>query len=191
MICNVKWAHDANASFREIADDLGISKSTASRLYKKWTPALEKDIVIEPKEEDILPQINADSADKEKKFDPLDSPDPYDPRSSAAKLSYPIELSTIPFMAALKRIPITDLKRGIDGYGREMFIEEEQEHDGQADHLVSIRFKRQTNTQEAGFIRHKYQTDIRTVDFVGELPRAGHEYLSVPPLLTCGLLQLC
>ena len=33
-------------------------------------------------------------------------------------------------MAALKRIHVTDLKRGVDGYGRDIFIEKECEYNG-------------------------------------------------------------
>ena len=39
-------------------------------------------------------------------------------------------MSAIPFLAALKRIHVTDLRRGVDGNGREIFIEKEYEHDG-------------------------------------------------------------
>ena len=34
--------------------------------------------------------------------------------------------AAMPFLAALKRIHVTDLKHGLDGYGREIFIEEVQ-----------------------------------------------------------------
>ena len=133
LICNIKWRHDVGASYREIADELGITKSTAFRLNKKWTPALEKDIAVEADEKEILPQINADSADKEEKFDSIDLPDPCDPRLSAAKngalpraYAGGSDFSAMPFLAALKRIHVTDLKRDFDRYCTEIFIEEEQ-----------------------------------------------------------------
>ncbi|MFN0278534.1 MAG: AAA family ATPase [Pyrinomonadaceae bacterium] len=131
-ICNVKWRRDAGASYREIADELGIAKSTVFRLNKKWTADLEKDLVVEQVEKEISPQINADNADQEKKSDLLDLPDPRHPRLSAANnsFSYPINISAIPFAAALRRIHVTDLKRGFDGYGREIFIEKEDEYTG-------------------------------------------------------------
>lgn len=137
LICEIKWRRDAGASYLSIAEELGIAKSTAFRLHKKWTAALEKDLVIEPEEEDILPQINANNADKEKKFELLDSSDSLDLsdlrhlRSSAAKNSfYPINVLAIPFAAALRRIHVTDLKHGIDSNGREIFIEKEYEYNG-------------------------------------------------------------
>jgi hypothetical protein len=155
-ILNVKWRRDAGASYRCIADELGMSKSTAFRLCKRWTPALEKGIVFEPEDEIVvdaakqgrgdaanteeleeweecgleksvwleveeeinLPRTYADSADKEEECDPRD------PRSSAAKST--LNPSAIPFAVALRRIPIKALKPGYDGYGREMFILEEQ-----------------------------------------------------------------
>jgi hypothetical protein len=41
LILNVKKRHDAGETYRHIADDLGISKSKAERLCKKWTPLME------------------------------------------------------------------------------------------------------------------------------------------------------
>ncbi len=117
MILNVKWAHDAGASFRDIADQLGISRSKAFRMCKKWTPDLEEGLVFEPEDEEILAKIVADNRNKEEKFDL---------RSYEAKDPYPMDISAIPFLAALKRISITDLKRDLDAYGRERFILKEQ-----------------------------------------------------------------
>lgn len=42
LACQIKEMHDQGEhSFREIAESLGISKSTAARLYGKWKPAYE------------------------------------------------------------------------------------------------------------------------------------------------------
>ncbi len=133
MICNVKWARDAGASYRSIADDLGISKSKVARLFKKWTPALEKDIVIESepptlaggKDQDFdATQQNESDADATEFGTSFvdDSPAPLPPTYAGGS-------DKIPFLAALKRIQITDLKHGVDGCGREIFIQEEQ-YDG-------------------------------------------------------------
>jgi len=157
MICNVKWAHDAGASFREIADDLGISKSTAARLCKKWTPALEKGIVVESvppavaggngtevskhhqreewelcgTEKPVWLEIEEADGRNASVNERADCPEStlVDTRVSARGF-YPKNAHTLPFLASLKRIHITDLKHGVDGYGRDMFIEKEQHHDG-------------------------------------------------------------
>jgi len=119
LICNIKWRRDAGAGYREIAEELGIARSTAHRLYKKWTAALEKDIVVEPIEEcggaaeDLL-----EADEKPEAF-----------RTSSGKAAG-ADLSAIPFLAALKRIHVTDLKPGMDSNGREIFIEEEYEYNG-------------------------------------------------------------
>ena len=39
-IRKVKQRHDEGATYREIAEELGLSRSQAQRYYKKWTPAL-------------------------------------------------------------------------------------------------------------------------------------------------------
>jgi len=129
LICNVKWRKDAGASYREIADKLGISRSTAFRLCKKWTAALEKDLVIEP--EAHVSQDAEESGGNATVMEHASSIDGtlVNTRVSA-RSSYPMDVSAIPFAAALKRIHVKDLKRGVDGYGREMFIEKEFEYNG-------------------------------------------------------------
>jgi hypothetical protein len=42
-IIQIKEMHDEGDTFREIADALSISKSTAARLYAKWTPRMESE----------------------------------------------------------------------------------------------------------------------------------------------------
>ncbi len=122
MICTVKWGIDAGASYREIADELGISKSKAFRLHKKWNAALEKDIVVEPVEDGgIAAELLCEADGKPEAFRSSGGP--------AAGVSG-VDWSAIPFLGALKRIHVTDLKRGVNGYGLEIFIEEEREHDG-------------------------------------------------------------
>ena len=41
LVCRIKTMRDSGTTYRGIAAELGISKSRASRLRKKWTPALE------------------------------------------------------------------------------------------------------------------------------------------------------
>ena len=48
LICSIKRRRDAKVRWRSIAEELGIARSTAHRLHKKWTKALENGIVDEP-----------------------------------------------------------------------------------------------------------------------------------------------
>ncbi len=44
LIRRVRSMHVGGATYRAIADELGMSKTQAARLLKKWTPALESDL---------------------------------------------------------------------------------------------------------------------------------------------------
>jgi hypothetical protein len=50
LILNVKSMHDGGASYRDIAAMLGISKTWACSLYRKWTPAMQ--CTMEEEDED-------------------------------------------------------------------------------------------------------------------------------------------
>lgn len=122
LICNIKWRRDVGASYREIAEELDIARSTAHRLYKRWNAALEKDMVVEPIEDDG--GTAADLLDADGK------PEAFRTSGGVAAGADGPDWSAIPFLAALKRIHVTDLKPGIDSNGREIFIDVEREYDG-------------------------------------------------------------
>ena len=42
LICRVRSMHDSGETYRAVAKELNISKSQAARLYKQWTPKLER-----------------------------------------------------------------------------------------------------------------------------------------------------
>lgn len=136
MICQIKTFRDRKGvrmPFRDIAEALGISKSKAARLYKKWKPSLEPKVEpkVEPQaapepEPDIITEVQeeeaVDIADKERYgFDP-DAPNP-EPECSPVPAPVPVE-------AAPRRRSIHDLERGADQNGNPIFIESRREYDG-------------------------------------------------------------
>ncbi|MEO7155928.1 MAG: AAA family ATPase [Vicinamibacterales bacterium] len=136
LICNIKARRDAGVSYRAIAEELGIARSTAFRLHKKWTAALEKDLVVEHESE---PPVVTGGPLGDTPVDPPERKAADQKNADAVVESKPTryhgwfrhcDIDAIPFLGALKRIHVTDLKRGVDGYGRERFIEKEEEHNG-------------------------------------------------------------
>ena len=130
LVCNVKWRRDAGASFREIASELGISKSHAVRLAKRWTPAMDPPESEFEVDEDMLAYerrlqekaaagrhrqeaaARAEAAQAEEAREwPPDEP----------------EADPLPYPADDPRNDVAHLKRSIDREGREIFIEQENE----------------------------------------------------------------
>lgn len=125
----------------------------------KMDAGVGKGIVAECMEEEILPQMNADDADKEGEFDPVDPASPAFDDPDENRGFYPKDISNIPFMAALKRIHVTELKRGVDGYGREIFILEEQ-NDGRP----NVWFEYDSNGKLLRKERDTYGPKIKHID---------------------------
>jgi KaiC/GvpD/RAD55 family RecA-like ATPase len=132
LICNINARREVGVSYRAIAEELGIARSTAFRLHRKWTAALEKDLVVESEPsalaggQTVKSELNVEN--RERNSSTTNWP-PAHAGGSDTDAGGP-DWGAIPFLASLKRIHVTELKRGVDGYGRERFIEEEQEHDG-------------------------------------------------------------
>jgi len=135
LICNIKARRDAGVSYRAIAEELGIARSTAFRLNKKWTAALEKDLVSVPpavaggSTQDGATDKDNDSRDRSESDEDHGQP-PATAGGTDTDRGRGVDFSAIPFLAALRRIHVTELKRGIDSNRLEIFIEEEREHDG-------------------------------------------------------------
>jgi KaiC/GvpD/RAD55 family RecA-like ATPase len=41
LICRIRSMRETGSTYRAIAEELGVSKTQAARLYKKWTPAMD------------------------------------------------------------------------------------------------------------------------------------------------------
>ncbi len=54
LICNIKSQHDHGATYREIAECLGISYVRAWRLKKLWVPSMEEEYVLDQSYDDDL-----------------------------------------------------------------------------------------------------------------------------------------
>lgn len=146
LICDIKRRRNAKATFRSIADELGISKTKAQRLCKKWTPALEKALIADRVSDTETPGHSdvANSVEKEEQEEcdvekpewldhenvPSANARGSDTRGDNTAIASRVNWQSMPFLAALKRIHIHELKRVFDRSGKEMFVEKEQHHDG-------------------------------------------------------------
>jgi KaiC/GvpD/RAD55 family RecA-like ATPase len=114
-ICDVYWRHEGGSSFRVIADELGISKTTAQRLCRMWTPAMGGKpvmVVDEPDEEEEDESGISDIADiwlseERGQSEPTEGPADEDREPS-----------------------IFDLEKGFDSNWNEIFIEEREGYTG-------------------------------------------------------------
>lgn len=151
MICNIKWRRDVGASFRCIADELGISKTHAARLVRLWTPDMDPPKSEDEVDEEMLAyerrlrEREAAAREQEclaayrRSSDSSPGPD-----ASGADLGgesgtsgphAPPEPETAP---ATEFDQFAHLKRSLDKNGREILVEEEDER-GQA--VVFYRFE--------------------------------------------------
>jgi hypothetical protein len=118
-ICDVYWRHEGGSSFRVIADELGISKTTVQRLCRMWTPAMGGKPVVaveqpEPEEEEEEEIVDGGLAEiwlSEERgradTDVEDVEEKEEPKPS-----------------------IFDLERGYDSNWNEIFIEEREGYTG-------------------------------------------------------------
>jgi hypothetical protein len=153
FICAIKAMVDEGKSYREIAKDLRMSHMRVARLYKKWTPVMElRNGAFSATNEHESTQTNLDIAnpqsdlsnqeleeweeaglDKpiwleyERKSDASDGPPNAEITIAAPRQ---MDVTKIPFAAGLRRRSIYDLTPSFDAYGREIFVESEDEHTG-------------------------------------------------------------
>jgi hypothetical protein len=140
MICRIRAMRQAGSTWRSIAAELGIATSRATRLFQKWTPEMGGEEFAseyarhradspptepvgttdpqpaEPEEWEII------GGEKPVWFD-LEGPKPETPSSDVPQRD-PLR------MYGPERVSVYDLKRGINGYGREIFIQEMEEPTG-------------------------------------------------------------
>jgi hypothetical protein len=132
LICRIRRLKDGGMTFAAAAAKLGISRSSAQRLYKKWTPAMEPiDTPDEFADEgDSYAYEDADAeetspgsiADEDTEEEPIeDEPwmDGGEERPETAEL--------LPDLKApepeSKRLTIHDLEHDFDRYGRRIHIQ--------------------------------------------------------------------
>jgi hypothetical protein len=155
LICRIKELQNEGIKFRQIADELGISISTCSRLAKKWSPEIGKErsedtpVLTSAKHEengcrntDTIVGMSAEHEEtaaepelEEWEEAGVDKPvwlqyersATSEPAEPPTESSppRPIDRSAIPFAAALRRLTVYDLKVVYDKYGRERYVEEE------------------------------------------------------------------
>lgn len=145
LICRIRSMREAGSTYRAIAEELGISKSQAARLYKRWTPAMDRGLRnADCGSKTGDPNNAAISEPNDPVADPRSAiPDPQLEEWEEADLAKPVWLEAeqpsdkppepFPQEPEIETPPkprtIYDLKRGIDDYGREIYIENDY-HDG-------------------------------------------------------------
>lgn len=154
LICEISRLREVDGkSFREIAAQLGIAKSWAATLYKRWIPAMddrEKSVVSSQHSEVGVP---GGSRECESSGQELEVRGQHEPGEESAthmledELAYGDEETvtgagmygrmvqtgrfwSMPFAAGLRRRSIFDLERRVDRYGDEIFVESSEEHTG-------------------------------------------------------------
>jgi hypothetical protein len=145
LICRVKALRDIGRTYREIERELGISKSQAARLYKKWTPAMGSWQSADGGRQESGSQSGSVSSVVENQTTEVTEghgtavPHSEEPEEwEEAELDEPVwiedadVIDETPKPAAREaeasppeRRTVYDLKRGVDGYGHEIFIESE------------------------------------------------------------------
>lgn len=149
LVCRVKQLHDREAepmSFRGIAEHLGISKTTAARLYGRWRPSLERGSADGSRPPQPPPEVNGtvefsredlerydfdpdgqvvnSQPNADRRNDPMQAPRPQAP------VPFVPQWHLVPLAAALARRSIHDLERVHDEDGNEIFVESREEHTG-------------------------------------------------------------
>ena len=148
LICRLHAMSIEGKSLRQIERETGISFSKVSRLIKKWSPFLQKqeeeahaELERRWREDEAL-RLAADAAseeamaaaveDQDEELDKLDEagierPPGLESEHSATAdsthWSNGVDVTQIPFMAALKRRTIYDLEHRVDEYGRDVYVE--------------------------------------------------------------------
>lgn len=129
LICNVKWRRDAGATYRCIADELGISKSRVFDLNKKWRPDLDPP-KAEPEVVEAVPSVSKRDTEVEE--------NDADMRQYEAEVGLDIDseedvvpdafLTHSSHSCAERPALLGHLKRSFDKNDREIFVEKEDEN---------------------------------------------------------------
>jgi hypothetical protein len=159
LVCTIhQMRAEGSLTYQQIADRLEISVSTVGRYLKKWTPSMEPGQAgsgnVEGSDYGLEPSFDEDEKDaaylakEEARYlrevcmdnaGPIDRPDDgHTPgegdvkAQTAADRHWPtdIDVTKIPFAAALGRRSVYDLPVQIDGYGRPCYVELTYDHDG-------------------------------------------------------------
>ena len=139
LVRAVKAARDAGRPWAALAEELGISKTRATRLFEKWSPRMEPPAPVEPAPAEpkygLLPCDSDDARCYDSKQYERDTglfilrnPAPA-PVEAAQPVAEPppkpeMDVSKIPFAAAFKRRTLNDLELSVDGYGKDIWVED-------------------------------------------------------------------
>lgn len=127
LIQDIKCRRDAGAGYREIADELGISKTRAHRLRKLWTPDMQPPPIKEPVE-----NLTSDVGDEPDSYVSDIGPDefeqPNEAESTASSgLVYETEAANVAPAKATQHNPFVGMRRSVNRRGGEILVEKEDE----------------------------------------------------------------
>ena len=148
LICTVRRMRDGGWSLREIAEQLGISKGKVDRLSRKWSPLLEPPAHVEPVPDPLPSQADDAHLYDSKRYErdtgliALRYPAHQATVDTAQPVAEPppkpeMDVSKIPFAAAFRRRTLNDLELSVDGYGKDIWVEEREEYT----HLPKIYYR--------------------------------------------------
>lgn len=121
LIYSVKHRRDCGASFRSIAEELGISKARIGRLLKKWTPEIERyfdDRLVRDEEDVRREEEQPESATA------VPAAAAAAPAATTTEPSQPLT-ETVPAAKEWPHDMLANLKHALDGYGRSIYVEDE------------------------------------------------------------------
>ncbi|MFZ1700275.1 MAG: AAA family ATPase [Pyrinomonadaceae bacterium] len=180
LIHNIHLKRLDRKTFRSIAEEFDISKSSAERLASKWTPAVATKYVEGRQfskmqaavayNDDCRDEDADESEDSDERFGPYgedrwadDDLGEFAADGEYCVLSKPPQIfdpSRIPFAAALRRPTIFDLEHDYDHNGNQIFVESRQEHSGKP----RVWYQRRSNGIDfARFVRDGFGTSGKTI----------------------------
>lgn len=140
MICNVKWRKDAGATYRCIADELGISTWKVGDLLKKWRPDIEPPMaepdVVEAVPSGLKRDVEAEEDDAELRRYKAEVGLDIDFKEAFALDKNVVSDEIVPdafvtpasHSCAERPALLGHLKRSFDKNDREIFVEREDEN---------------------------------------------------------------
>lgn len=149
-------------SYNQIAHVMGISKSQAFRLVRRWTPSIQEEVErLESLKPKAQPEAEKEFASDNGVIDitPEDSYFEDAPDKTDLPWYQRIDPTQVPFAAGLGRRSIYDLESETDEYGNRLFVESRSENDNR-------RAVWYTVCKRSGHVRRHHRTMYGTQNYV-------------------------
>lgn len=158
LICNVKSQHDAGATYREIADCLGITYIRAWRLKKRWVPSMEEEYVLDETYSDESEFSKTDTAEFSNAASAQNAGfEAAEKEPLAESMENEVPQTNGPETVVFD--PLAHLKRSWDKNDREIFVDTEDERG-----RPTIWYMRNSKGKFTRYTRSAYGQIGQTVD---------------------------